>query len=49
VQGGALKEAEFDLVVLAVGVQPNLDTKSLFGDNDLQHDATSTWRRSTRT
>jgi len=39
VQGGALKEAEFDLVVLAVGVQPNLDTKSLFGDNDLQHDA----------
>ncbi len=25
--------------MLAVGVQPNLDTKSLFGDNDLQHDA----------
>ena len=39
VQGGALTEAEFDLVVLAVGVQPNLDTKSLFGDDGLQHDA----------
>jgi heterodisulfide reductase subunit A len=39
VQGGALKEAEFDLVVLAVGVQPNLDTKSLFDDDGLQHDA----------
>ena len=39
VQDGALKEAEFDLVVLAVGVQPNLDTRSLFGDDGLQHDA----------
>ncbi len=36
---GALREAEFDLVVLAVGVQPNLDTKGLFGDGSLQHDA----------
>jgi len=37
-QGGALKEAEFDLVVLAVGVQPNLDTKKLFGEDELAHD-----------
>jgi heterodisulfide reductase subunit A len=39
VQGGALQEAEFDLVVLAVGVQPNLDTKQLFGGDALQHDS----------
>jgi thioredoxin reductase/ferredoxin len=29
--GGAIKEAEYDLVVLAVGVQPNMDTERLFG------------------
>jgi heterodisulfide reductase subunit A len=38
-QGGAVRESEFDLVVLAVGVQPNLETKELFGDDALQHDA----------
>ena len=30
--GGAISEAEHDLVVLAVGVQPNLDTQALFPD-----------------
>jgi heterodisulfide reductase subunit A-like polyferredoxin len=29
--GGAIKEAEYDLVVLAVGVQPNRDAERLFG------------------
>ncbi len=38
-QGGAAKEDEFDLVVLAVGVQPNLDTRKLFADDALRHDA----------
>jgi heterodisulfide reductase subunit A len=38
-QGGAVRESEFDLVVLAVGVQPNLETKKLFGEDTLQHDA----------
>lgn len=37
--GGAIREAEFDLVVLAVGVQPNLDTRGLFSAGDLRHDA----------
>ena len=36
--GGEIREAEFDLVVLAVGVQPNLDTRQLFGEGELQHD-----------
>ena len=36
--GGEIREAEFDLVVLAVGVQPNLDTRQLFGAGELQHD-----------
>ncbi len=38
-QGGAIREDEFDLVVLAVGVQPNLDSQKLFADGDLSHDA----------
>jgi heterodisulfide reductase subunit A-like polyferredoxin len=29
--GGAIKEAEYDLVVLAVGVQPNREAERLFG------------------
>jgi heterodisulfide reductase subunit A len=29
--GGSIKEAEYDMVVLAVGVQPNLDAERLFG------------------
>jgi heterodisulfide reductase subunit A-like polyferredoxin len=36
--GGALAEAEYDLVVLAVGVRPNLDTKALFPDGSLDFD-----------
>ena len=39
VEGGAAREEEFDLVVLAVGVQPNLDTQRLFAGQTLQHDA----------
>ena len=35
--GGTVEEQEFDLVVLAVGVQPNLDTQGLFGPA-LRHD-----------
>ena len=31
--GGALVDAEYDLVVLAVGVQPNRDAEMLFGDH----------------
>jgi heterodisulfide reductase subunit A2 len=30
--GGAIVEAEYDMVVLAVGVQPNRDVETLFGD-----------------
>jgi heterodisulfide reductase subunit A len=37
--GGAIAEAEFDLVVLAVGVQPGLDAHKLFPDGDLALDA----------
>ncbi len=36
---GATREEEFDLVVLAVGVQPNLDTQALFAGDELAHDA----------
>ncbi len=31
--GGALVDAEYDMVVLAVGVQPNRDAEMLFGDH----------------
>ncbi len=33
--GGKLVEAEYDLVVLAVGVQPNADAERLFVDEEL--------------
>jgi heterodisulfide reductase subunit A len=36
--GGQVTEAEFDMVVLAVGVQPNLDAGRLFTGGDLQLD-----------
>ncbi|MGH2935960.1 MAG: FAD-dependent oxidoreductase [Gaiellaceae bacterium] len=36
--GGHVAEAEYDLVVLAVGVRPNLDTQALFSDEELAHD-----------
>jgi heterodisulfide reductase subunit A2 len=36
--GGHVAEAEYDLVVLAVGVRPNLDTRTLFSDEELAHD-----------
>ena len=36
--GGRIAEAEYDLVVLAVGVRPNLDTKALFPDGMLGFD-----------
>ncbi len=36
--GGHIAEAEYDLVVLAVGVRPNLDTKTLFSDEELALD-----------
>jgi heterodisulfide reductase subunit A len=36
--GGALVEAEYDLVVLAVGVQPNREVERLFSDEDLALD-----------
>jgi heterodisulfide reductase subunit A-like polyferredoxin len=36
--GGAIAEAEYDLVVLAVGVRPNLDTTALFTDEELALD-----------
>jgi heterodisulfide reductase subunit A-like polyferredoxin len=36
--GGVLAEAEYDLVVLAVGVQPNDDAARLFGDGRLALD-----------
>ncbi len=37
--GGGVKEAEYDLVVLAVGVQPNADVANLFGPGELALDA----------
>ena len=37
--GGAIEEAEYDLVVLAVGVQPNRDVRTLFDDGELALDA----------
>ena len=36
--GGGIVEAEYDLVVLAVGIQPNRDVESLFKDADLALD-----------
>ena len=36
--GGVPAEAEYDLVVLAVGVQPNLDIRQLFPDSELAPD-----------
>ncbi len=36
--GGAIAEAEYDLVVLAVGVRPNLETKALFTAEELALD-----------
>ena len=39
--GGAIVEAEYDLVVLAVGVQPNSDAQALFPEGDLALDE---WR-----
>jgi heterodisulfide reductase subunit A len=36
--GGGLVEAEYDLVVLAVGVQPNSDAQALFAAGDLSVD-----------
>jgi heterodisulfide reductase subunit A len=36
--GGTIAEAEYDLVVLAVGVRPNTETLALFGDGELEHD-----------
>ena len=39
--GGVLAEAEYDLVVLAVGVQPNSDAQALFPEGTLALDA---WR-----
>ena len=37
--GGKIAEAEYDLVVLAVGVQPNPDAGKLFGNGELTLDA----------
>ncbi len=39
--GGVLAEAEYDLVVLAVGVQPNSDAQALFPEGELALDE---WR-----
>ncbi len=36
--GGGIVEAEYDLVVLAVGVQPNSDAQALFPEGDLSLD-----------
>jgi heterodisulfide reductase subunit A2 len=36
--GGHVAEAEYDLVVLAVGVRPNLETQTLFPDGTLDFD-----------
>ena len=38
VDAGVLREAEYDLVVLAVGVRPNLETKTLFPEDEMAHD-----------
>ncbi len=38
IENGTLSEAEHDLVVLAVGVRPNDDVRTLFPDGDLQLD-----------
>ena len=38
VDNGTIAEAEYDLVVLAVGVRPNLETKALFSDETLALD-----------
>src|SRR5581483_1181066 len=37
--GGTIAEAEYDFVVLAVGVLPNLDTQTLFSEEELALDA----------
>jgi len=34
--GGAIVEAEYDMVVLAVGVQPNMDVERLFDGDTLE-------------
>jgi heterodisulfide reductase subunit A2 len=39
VDNGTIEEAEYDLVVLAVGVRPNLETKALFSNEELALDA----------
>jgi len=39
VDAGTIAEAEYDLVVLAVGVRPNLETRTLFPQEELAHDA----------
>jgi len=36
--GGKITEAEYDLVVLAVGIQPNRDVEKLFGETQLGQD-----------
>jgi heterodisulfide reductase subunit A len=36
--GGGLTSAEYDLVVLAVGIQPSGDARKLFPDEDLARD-----------
>ncbi len=36
--GGAIAEAEYDLVVLAVGIQPNLEARDLFPGGELKMD-----------
>ncbi|HZS31323.1 MAG TPA: FAD-dependent oxidoreductase [Gaiellaceae bacterium] len=38
VDAGVIREAEYDLVVLAVGVRPNLETKALFSEEELALD-----------
>jgi heterodisulfide reductase subunit A-like polyferredoxin len=38
VDSGTLAEAEYDLVVLAVGVRPNLETRALFSEEELALD-----------
>jgi heterodisulfide reductase subunit A-like polyferredoxin len=39
VDAGTIAEAEYDLVVLAVGVRPNLETRALFPEEELALDA----------
>ena len=46
--GGAIEEAEYDLVVLAVGVQPNRDVRTLFTDGELALDDVRLRRRARR-